>query len=374
MSFADNLIYLRQYYGATQETMAEQLGVSRQTVSKWESGINFPETDKLLLLCNLYHTNLDDLMLGSVHITNEQDTKAYDAHMNRFSLGIAALPFGFLMGVGLFILLQTRGVAANVCAVILLCFIVLAAVIGIVSGMNHKEFKRKNAFIEPSYPKEVHDRFGKRFTMMIAGGLGLIFVGIIALVGFSPAEGDYLTLAGTILNYEVIIALFMFLLALATGLLSFAGMQKSKYNMSEVSQRSADGTIVRSREGKGIWAQAEAKSVEELRRDNLVGSLCGIIMILSVVAFFVIGFTGETAAEGSSWRDGGLGYSWIALVVGILLCAITTLAVGAFTKTDRELMAECQKDISRFKPEPEASEASDVLIGMQEDCDTGSPR
>ena len=38
MSFADNLVYLRQHYGITQEGLAEQLSVSRQTVSKWKAG------------------------------------------------------------------------------------------------------------------------------------------------------------------------------------------------------------------------------------------------------------------------------------------------------------------------------------------------
>lgn len=40
MSFADNLVYLRQHYGITQEGLAEQLSVSRQTVSKWEAGVS----------------------------------------------------------------------------------------------------------------------------------------------------------------------------------------------------------------------------------------------------------------------------------------------------------------------------------------------
>ena len=48
MSFAENLVYLRQHYGVTQEELAEQLGVSRQTVGKWEAGTNYPEMDKLL--------------------------------------------------------------------------------------------------------------------------------------------------------------------------------------------------------------------------------------------------------------------------------------------------------------------------------------
>ena len=84
MSFADNLVYLRQHYGITQEGLAEQLSVSRQTVSKWEAGTNYPEMDKLLQLCDLFHTSLDDLMRGSVHVVKENDTERYDEHMNRF--------------------------------------------------------------------------------------------------------------------------------------------------------------------------------------------------------------------------------------------------------------------------------------------------
>ncbi len=78
MSFADNLVYLRQHYGITQEGLAEQLSVSRQTVSKWEAGTNYPEMDKLLQLCDLFHTSLDDLMRGSVHVVKENDTERYD--------------------------------------------------------------------------------------------------------------------------------------------------------------------------------------------------------------------------------------------------------------------------------------------------------
>ena len=46
--------------------------------------------DKLLQLCDLFHTSLDDLMRGSVHVVKENDTERYDEHMNRFDLSIAA--------------------------------------------------------------------------------------------------------------------------------------------------------------------------------------------------------------------------------------------------------------------------------------------
>ena len=51
MSFADNLVYLRQHYGITQEGLAEQLSVSRQTVSKWKAGKETYENTDRICFC-----------------------------------------------------------------------------------------------------------------------------------------------------------------------------------------------------------------------------------------------------------------------------------------------------------------------------------
>jgi len=64
MSFSENLHYLRKRDKVTQEELADKLGVSRQSVSKWETGEAYPETDKLLLLCDLFGVSLDGLMRG----------------------------------------------------------------------------------------------------------------------------------------------------------------------------------------------------------------------------------------------------------------------------------------------------------------------
>ena len=146
MSFADNLVYLRQHYGITQEGLAEQLSVSRQTVSKWEAGTNYPEMDKLLQLCDLFHTSLDDLMRGSVHVVKENDTERYDEHMNRFDLSIAAGVACILVGVGLNALLEAFGWPDNLQTVALLSCIVIGVVILVVGSLNHSEFKRRNPF------------------------------------------------------------------------------------------------------------------------------------------------------------------------------------------------------------------------------------
>ena len=54
MSFGDRLQALRRGTGMTQEEFAQQLKVSRQAVSKWESSRGYPEIEKIIYICNHY--------------------------------------------------------------------------------------------------------------------------------------------------------------------------------------------------------------------------------------------------------------------------------------------------------------------------------
>ena len=74
MSFGKNLQYLRQLSaGMTQETLAEKLNVSRQTVSKWEMDVANPEMDKALELCKVFNCSLDNLFRDEM----DQRSSAY---------------------------------------------------------------------------------------------------------------------------------------------------------------------------------------------------------------------------------------------------------------------------------------------------------
>ena len=50
---------LRRQNGMSQEELADRLGISRQSVSKWESGQSQPEIEKLLQLSELFHVSTD---------------------------------------------------------------------------------------------------------------------------------------------------------------------------------------------------------------------------------------------------------------------------------------------------------------------------
>ena len=61
MSFNEKLQYLRKENKLSQEQLADMLDVTRQSVSKWESGTTYPEMDKLITMCKIFKCSLDDL-------------------------------------------------------------------------------------------------------------------------------------------------------------------------------------------------------------------------------------------------------------------------------------------------------------------------
>lgn len=63
MSFGANLQFLRKMHNAmTQEELAGNIGVSRQTISKWEMDGVFPEMEKAIALCKIFNCTLDELL------------------------------------------------------------------------------------------------------------------------------------------------------------------------------------------------------------------------------------------------------------------------------------------------------------------------
>ena len=54
MSLGEKIFKLRKEKGISQEALAEQIGTTRQAISKWENNQGFPETEKLLQLSNIF--------------------------------------------------------------------------------------------------------------------------------------------------------------------------------------------------------------------------------------------------------------------------------------------------------------------------------
>ena len=68
MSFHSKMIKLRKHKGFTQETFAAEIGVSRQSVYKWESGQSYPEVEKRLKVARTFGVTVDDMLSDEMEV------------------------------------------------------------------------------------------------------------------------------------------------------------------------------------------------------------------------------------------------------------------------------------------------------------------
>ena len=75
MTTGEKIAKLRKDKGYTQEEFGDLLGVTRQSVSKWESDLSFPETEKLILIAKTFNCSLDYLFNIETNQSNNEDNK-----------------------------------------------------------------------------------------------------------------------------------------------------------------------------------------------------------------------------------------------------------------------------------------------------------
>ena len=284
MGFAENLQFMRQKKGYTQEQIAEQLQVSRQSVSKWESGGSFPEMDKLLQLSGLFQCSMDVLVQGDARASYVEEHEEYDKHMNEYSRAVTSGVGLLLFGTAVYELLSGVYVAEKFCDMLFMVFVVAAVLIFVVQGMKHSAFTRKYPVVGNIYTDKETDTFQKRYITMCAAGIGLLFCGFIFELGM---DGVALPPRS---NEEAVHGVFMLIVTAAASLLVYAGMQKKKYSVYEYNDDNMPG---------------EAK--------RLIGRICGSIMMAAAIVFLLGGFLAN------AWN-----VSWVAFPVGGILCGIVS--------------------------------------------------
>lgn len=298
MAFSDNLQFIRAQAGVTQEQLAEQLDVSRQSVSKWESGASFPEMDTLLRICDLYDVNMDTLLRGSVEESRVSDTVRYDDHMNHFSLQIALSVFAIIAGVALMILLSALGLSEMLAVALFMLILTISVVVMVAGGIQHDNFRKKHPVIQDFYTEEEKDAFHQRFVWYIAGGVGAILFGVVLLVGvfaFLPEKEPYESISAAVLMLLIAGAVFSFI---------YGGMQEDKYK---------------------IWKynRDNNPAPEAKRRLDVIGAACGVIMLLATAIYVGLGLTRN------AW-----GTAWWLFVVGGILCGVVSVALDPYKGED----------------------------------------
>ena len=87
MNIGTNLQFLRRQQKITQEHLAERLGVSRQTVSRWESGEVIPELSKLVELCEVFSCKLDALVREDLTAHSGVYSEIFIRRVEEFTMG-----------------------------------------------------------------------------------------------------------------------------------------------------------------------------------------------------------------------------------------------------------------------------------------------
>ena len=72
MTLSEKILHLRKQNGLSQEAFAEKLGVSRQSVSKWESGAAVPDVDKVIAMSEIFGVSTDELLKNEPVTEQEQ--------------------------------------------------------------------------------------------------------------------------------------------------------------------------------------------------------------------------------------------------------------------------------------------------------------
>lgn len=87
MSFGTNMQYLRRMRDSmTQETLAEKLAVSRQTISKWESDEAYPAMEKLFELCDFFSCTMDQLLRSDMTRRGNAHSEVRIESLDRFRM------------------------------------------------------------------------------------------------------------------------------------------------------------------------------------------------------------------------------------------------------------------------------------------------
>lgn len=321
MNFAENLHFLRKRDKITQEELADKLGVSRQSVSKWETGEAYPETDKFIALADLFSVTLDALVRGNLAEAENTQTEskeepeevrlensAYARHMNRLSvfnsLGLFFVLLGFsfcatFVGIAQYfeeriVLFEGLGVAAA------FSFDGVAAFLFIYAGIRHARFLKENEQISGDFCKERKEKFHKSFAVGVSCLVSAIFLDFIMLVLFAALlSANAITVANFGAALSFVVAAFFLAFAFIAGGIVLLLIQRAKFNVEEYNRKGEDG--------KGT-----------ARRRRFYGAFCGVIMLLATALYFILG-----AVESSRHS------AWVVFPVGGILCAIVSIVMHA---------------------------------------------
>lgn len=320
MSFRDNLQHLRATRNMTQEQLAMLVGVSRQSVTKWESERAYPEMDKLLKICSIFDCTLDELVSGdltgrapepeqAIPVSSASaDVCGYDEHMLKTAKNIALGVAFIILGLGASALcagktpyLANPDAGSAIC---LFVFIAIGLLRLIPAVFARSAFAKEHPYIADFYTPEQREHDTKMSGYFIAYGIGLILVGI----GLQTAIGGNLGTAGFFGCVGVGVGLIVY------GALMGGRLDVEDYNLDALSEFTDEEVA------SIVGADRAAATIAKTRRNRLLGGTCGVIMLVATILGISLMFWG--GYEHNFWEQ----YFWLPWSIGGILCAIVSIA------------------------------------------------
>lgn len=194
MTFGEKLIKLRKEKGLSQEALAEKLHTSRQAVSKWENGQGYPETEKLLMIGNIFGVSMDYLLKESVEPSNDKESGYYVSKemaegyllsvrksAKYFSLGLFFVALAF---IPYFIFKQDPSTYLIPTIIIGTIGIVFLASTSFFEEDKYKVLKQEPLLFDEKYLQELNFRYEhlkKKYAIFKIAGFALFAVGFIPI-------------------------------------------------------------------------------------------------------------------------------------------------------------------------------------------------
>lgn len=296
MSLSENLQNLRKIKNMSQEELAEKLNVSRQAVSKWESGNGYPETEKIISICEIFDCSMDELVKGKISNDIKSEKNNYDLIMTKAAKGISLGVAIILLGVS--IMMTILGFASNeqeeeqlalIGVIAILIGVVFAVPLFIIHGSKIENFKKKNPKVANVYSEEEIEEGNSKCTKYLAIGISIILLGVVIMM---------LLLGLKIFREEstLPVAALMYFVTIGVLIIIYSGIMKEKFDIEKYNKENSE----------------EYKKIE-----NKVGRICGVIMLITTIIFLVLGFTLNM------WH-----INWVVYPVGGILCGITSIILN----------------------------------------------
>lgn len=310
MTLGEKIFDLRKRNGWSQEELAEKCDVSRQSVSKWESGQSVPDLDKILMLSDIFQVSTDYLLKRDneerqpepeekTDFEYSQDTNGYSDMEEQASAyedrNVRLLTddevYGYLdtiavsapkIALGVFLCIvspialillavssesgillyggnsiaHAEDISGGIGLVVLLVLVAVAVLLFIPTGMKLGSFEylEKEAFeIEPGLDQEIRRRkedFNPVFTRMITLGVVLIILAVIPIiVAGCLGAGDFVL--------GILAAVLLGLIAIGVYLCVWAGMYHDSYQRllqeEDYSRKSKKASGLIDRVGSVYW-------------------------------------------------------------------------------------------------------------------------